>query len=409
MHPHRSPTDEVFRRYFRTLSGHHPFPWQRQLFQHLARGEVPGLCDVLTGLGKTLVIAIWLIALALGARLPLRLVYVVNRRAIVDQATEEAERFRHRLREAEDGPLTDIRKRLVSLATVPDHSVPFALSTLRGAYADNREWSLDAARPAVIVGTVDMIGSRLLFSGYRDGYKIRPFHTGLVGQDTLIVHDEAHLTPAFGELLRSIRNQQLKRDGARAVQVLELSATSREMNASGLVITAEHDPKYSEEAHRRVHAAKTLQFHECAKKQEVVGRIAELAGAYEGQGVRVLIYARTPEDAGKLHDALTKRLGSEAADRLLLLTGTLRGHERDELAQQDSFHRFQAIENPGGPTIYLVSTSAGEVGVNLNADHMVSDLTTLDSMIQRLGRVNRFGRGTARVDVVFALDELNNE
>jgi CRISPR-associated endonuclease/helicase Cas3 len=39
------------------------------------------------------------------------------------------------------------------------------------------------------------------------------------------------------------------------------------------------------------------------------------------------------------------------------------------------------------------------VGVDLNADDMVCDLTTLDSMIQRLGRINRLGRSVAVVDV----------
>ena len=55
---------------------------------------------------------------------------------------------------------------------------------------------------------------------------------------------------------------------------------------------------------------------------------------------------------------------------------------------------------------FLVATSAGEVGVNLDADHLVCDLTTLNSMIQRLGRVNRLGRDdadfVARVDVCVA-------
>jgi CRISPR-associated endonuclease/helicase Cas3 len=58
-------------------------------------------------------------------------------------------------------------------------------------------------------------------------------------------------------------------------------------------------------------------------------------------------------------------------------------------------------------TVYLVSTSAGEVGIDLDADHVVCSLTTLDSMIQRLGRVNRRGgRGrVANVDVVVDTSE----
>jgi CRISPR-associated endonuclease/helicase Cas3 len=46
---------------------------------------------------------------------------------------------------------------------------------------------------------------------------------------------------------------------------------------------------------------------------------------------------------------------------------------------------------PKPSTVYLVCTSAGEVGVNISADHLVCDLSTFDSMVQRFGRVNRFG------------------
>jgi CRISPR-associated endonuclease/helicase Cas3 len=61
-------------------------------------------------------------------------------------------------------------------------------------------------------------------------------------------------------------------------------------------------------------------------------------------------------------------------------------------------------------SVYLISTSAGEVGIDLDADHMICDLTTLDAMIQRLGRVNRSGGEgrSARVDVVGEASTQNN-
>ena len=88
--------------------------------------------------------------------------------------------------------------------------------------------------------------------------------------------------------------------------------------------------------------------------------------------------------------------------RVAVLTGTIRGYERDEFAASGLFDGFRTRPDrpPPEQTRYLVATSAGEVGVDLDADHMVCDLTTLDSMIQRLGRVNRLGRGAAVVDVV---------
>jgi CRISPR-associated endonuclease/helicase Cas3 len=89
----------------------------------------------------------------------------------------------------------------------------------------------------------------------------------------------------------------------------------------------------------------------------------------------------------------------------------MRGLERDRLAGFDPvFARFLPPSSrpsgvmPTGGTVYLVCTSAGEVGINISSDHLVCDLTPFDSMAQRLGRVNRFGDGDACVDVFHPTD-----
>ena len=126
--------DFAFR--FRALTTHDPMPWQARLYRDWFRqGRIPAALDLPTGLGKTAVMAIWYLARSDGAELPRRLVYVVDRRAVVDQATEEAERIRKHF---------------------GDESLK--ISTLRGRHADNRAWLADPAASAIIVGTVDMIG-----------------------------------------------------------------------------------------------------------------------------------------------------------------------------------------------------------------------------------------------------------
>ncbi|MEJ7639905.1 MAG: hypothetical protein WKF75_18530 [Singulisphaera sp.] len=122
------------------LTGNDPFPWQERLFGRMSRGDLPDSCDIPTGLGKTAILPIWLIALAGGNHIvPRRLVYVVNRRTVVDQATAEAEAIRARLviPESDDAPpqIEAARRRLrlalQGMAADPA-SGPLAISTLRG-------------------------------------------------------------------------------------------------------------------------------------------------------------------------------------------------------------------------------------------------------------------------------------
>ena len=73
---------------FQALTGYMPMSWQRRLFaEYFEKGQLPATVDIPTGLGKTAIIAIWILALAHHARtravsnFPRRLVYVVNRRS----------------------------------------------------------------------------------------------------------------------------------------------------------------------------------------------------------------------------------------------------------------------------------------------------------------------------------------
>lgn len=420
-----------FRAAFEALSGNPPFPWQVALYERLIANDIPVSCNLPTGLGKTSVIAIWLIALANHPdKMPRRLVYVVNRRTVVDQTTDEVESYASLL--AFNVPplhsvLLDLSQKLRQIEADPKCD-PLAISTLRGQFADNREWSADPSRPAVICGTVDMIGSRLLFSGYGIGFKSRPLHAGFLGQDVLLVHDEAHLEPAFQKLIEAICNEQHEKEKTELawpkLRVMALTATSRgegqafELTPEEKAIPSELPEKPSEPIHyvwQRMKSKKGLMFHP-AKRDAVANKIGELARQRWAQsGKAILIFVRTIDDVKTVQDELAKKLrdGPEEfrngvpANSVQLLTGTIRGFERDQLATLDPvFARFMPKPKvtPKGGTVYLICTSAGEVGVDISADHMVCDLTTLDSMAQRFGRVNRRGEGQSQIDLVYELD-----
>jgi CRISPR-associated endonuclease/helicase Cas3 len=153
-----------FERLFTALTGHKPFPWQGRLYECFCRGEIPAVCYIPTGLGKTSVVAVWLLALAgrrPGVQMPKRLVYVVNRRTIVDQSTEVVVALQARLREAEHDSsslLNGTAKVLKTLCAVgiSDGEI-LSVSTLRGALADNLQWRFDPMRPSVMIGTVVLL------------------------------------------------------------------------------------------------------------------------------------------------------------------------------------------------------------------------------------------------------------
>lgn len=384
----------VFASIFESLTGNPPYPWQENLFLEFLSGSCPRDINLPTGSGKTSIMPIWLFALATQATwqpqaitIPRRLVWVVNRRVVVDQATEEAEQIRRRLADTGLVELDPVRNALRGLLLERDKQELIAISTLRGEKEDNREWSDDPSRPAIIIGTVDMIGSRLLFSGYGDGPYWRAQHAGLLGHDTLIVNDEAHLTPAFATLLRAVEEKQRK--SLRPFCTIRLSATH-----SSTKCWPESLDDDNKDAHfRKIYEApKTLQIREAGKQFSTLLELATQPGAR-----RTLIFAQTPDTVAEIADKLKKKVGDEAA--ILTLTGTMRGFERDRMVESAVFKAFAGAERPS-ESYWLIATSAGEVGINISADRLITDLDTLDHLLQRFGRLNRFGETTGEAYVL---------
>ena len=97
---------QFFANYFENLTGRRPYPWQRKLFLELvgsASGRWPEVVDLPTGAGKTSVVYIWLLGYSVCRQtgspgFPRRLVWIVNRRVVVDQVTSELEKFWRRWR-----------------------------------------------------------------------------------------------------------------------------------------------------------------------------------------------------------------------------------------------------------------------------------------------------------------------
>lgn len=395
--------------------------WQARLYdKHFANGELPSAVSIPTGLGKTAVMAIWLVTLAQQmkegqAKLPRRLVYVVDRRAVVDQATQFAEDLRVNLQKEEACEQRD------ALRLGDGESLP--ISTLRGQFVDNREWLADPSRPAIIVGTVDMIGSRLLFEGYGVSRKMRPYHAGLLGVDTLVMLDEAHLVPPFeallAEMTENVSRYGPQRDEHKELvpkfQLLPLSATGRRQTAQPFALKQEDFLGDNGEVtdavvYQRLHAKKRLTLQELGE-EKLEDALAEQAWrlVQNDDGVlnpaRIIVYCNSRDVAEKTKAVLDKKAKKTTAEgRSELFVGARRVKERTDAEQRLKELGFLAGSNEQTAPAFLAATSAGEVGVDLDSDHMVCDLVAWERMVQRFGRVNRRG-GEGRQANVVVIDE----
>jgi len=403
--------------------------WQHRLFTDLEAGRFPTDIELATGLGKTSIIALWVLALgrALGRAshvVPRRLAYVVDRRVVVDQASEFAEQVCERLEQAAQDGNHALHAVATTLKNAGCTSSVVEISTLRGQRALDTRWRDDPTRPAIIVGTVDMIGSRLLFSAYgRVGPWGRALEAGLVGQDCLLVLDEAHLCSPFATTLSAIE----RRSGTLApFAVVRMGATMDPVD--DLLRRTPGLPKVS--TSRRVFqlldAATTIDGHawpkECDEKK-VSDRLTakkrievEPLDEERGVGVQLAAWAieKSKDDnravigivvntvAEVRRCAVALREGGVADEHVVTLTGSMRGWDRDAVVDSPKYARLKSQRDRSAsldPPTFLVATSCVEVGADIDCDHLGVEACAADSLIQRLGRVNRLGASTRDVTV----------
>src|SRR5690554_3459219 len=154
MTPRFGPMD--FDAFYRAVYGYSPFPWQRMLAERVAAGEWPACIDLPTASGKTACIDIAVFALACQADRPIeertaprRIFFVVDRRIVVDEAFDRAERLAGELAKARGGILRAVADRLRSLSTADESERPMIATRMRGGVALDDGWVRDPSRPAV--------------------------------------------------------------------------------------------------------------------------------------------------------------------------------------------------------------------------------------------------------------------
>ena len=186
----------TFSEFFHALWHYSPFPWQEMLAVHAAEKGWPEVIRLPTASGKTAVIDVAVFLLAREAEIPVgqrkaprRVWFVVDRRIVVDEAYERAERLKNRLMEKDAAePLKEVAARLREIAGFKDEQAPpLALGRLRGGVLSDDGWARLPSQPAIITSTVDQLGSRLLFRSYGCSDSVAPIHAALAANDSLII------------------------------------------------------------------------------------------------------------------------------------------------------------------------------------------------------------------------------
>ena len=405
----RIPPLPTFTEFYRAINRRDPFPWQARLADCVARREQwPPEIGVPTGLGKTacLDIAIWWLASqsdrAPAVRTaPTRIWWVVNRRLLVDSTAEHAREVAGALRSPESAGLDAtgrhviecVAQRLRSLWIDPA-APPLDVISLRGGIASRTP--TDPARPTVILCTLPMYGSRLLFRGY--GSSRPSVDAAMAGTDSLVLLDEAHLAGHLRKLVPALAAcDPAARDllGARRSRPTVVSLTATGDAARGERFDLDDDDEAHPIVHRRLEAAKPL--HVDVVNGETARRLVEATEALLQKSpapTACLVFCNTPKTARETFGYLAKRL-PEA--EILLLTGLVREREAVRIRARilDPKHGMgtaRCADVPRQQHLIVVATQTLEVGADIDAEYLVTETCGVRALTQRLGRLNRLGR-----------------
>lgn len=364
-----------FIEFFRTATrsagepeGRTPYPYQARFAQ---REYLPHLLRAPTGAGKTATAVLgWL--WRLQSRLPdtpSRLVYCLPMRVLVEQSEREARKWMANLN-----------------LDIPVH-------VLMGG-VDTQEWFLHPEKPALLIGTQDMLLSRALNRGYAASRFHWPVDFGLLNNDCLWVFDEPQLMGSGVSTSAQLAGLRQALGSFGPCPSIWMSATLE----AGWLDTVDFRGKFTGEPleldeqdyddklplFKRMTANKTLHRFGAQSSKDMKDAARALGqGGIHVPGTQTLVIVNTVDRAKALYDSI--RRSKTAPASLLLVHSRFRPEERQQLNE--------ALQQQGEATVdrIIIATQVVEAGVDISARTLITELAPWPSIVQRVGRCNRTG------------------
>ena len=359
------------------------------------------LISIPTGMGKTAAVTLaWLWnRVVLGdEKWPRRLVYCLPMRTLVEQTRDEINNWLQKLSLAfpENADLKWLAERSPVILMGGEEN-----DDLR------RDWDIYPEKPAILIGTQDMLLSRALNRGYGMSRARWPMHFALLNNDCLWIMDEVQLMDvglSTSAQLQAFRNEDFGKMFYRSF-TWWMSAT---LQPDWLCSPETADLMPSLLTNRMIPGnedkkgslwdpdpTKMLCFCESALDEKALATLVATKRASRGV---TLVIVNTVKRAMTVYDALKKNKALQTDADLHLIHSRFRPCDRS--AWRDSFLRRDVITNR--PRI-IVATQVVEAGVDLSADVLITDLAPWAALVQRFGRAARYG-GSAEIHVI-NLDE----
>lgn len=378
--------------WFARVTGHaRPHPWQVELGASTACDD--RLIAIPTGLGKTQAVLgawAWNRLVRDDPSWPRRLVWCLPMRVLVEQTAATARALLARIREEAAGGIPEIGVHL-----------------LMGG-VELEDWHLHPEKPAVLVGTHDMLLSRALNRGYAAGRARWPLEYGLLNHDCLWVMDEVQLMNVG--LATSVQLQAFRRereaDALRPCRTWWMSATLR----PDWFDTVDFRP-WLPRLHERMlgvrpedrtgplwEVSKPLSRITIPAREDRDARLLARAvidghrRSRSSSGSRITLAIVNRVDTAIALKHAVDALVTELEDRpdVRLIHSRFRGLERKDWPEE--FLSREACEDPATNRI-IVATQVVEAGVDISATTLITELAPWPSLVQRFGRAARYGGG----------------